>query len=122
MKQHHVAIIAAERDRTAAFYETLGFHIVTETDRPQKHDRMLWMTDGDTTLEIFIKPDAPERPTQPEAFGLRHLAFRPDDLDRLVAQLMQNGYEPEPIRRDSMTGERMTFVKDPDGLPIELHE
>lgn len=32
------------------------------------------------------------------------------------------GIECEPIRFDTFTGKRMTFFKDPDGLPLELHE
>ena len=122
MKQHHVALIACERERTVAFYGVLGFHITVEHIRRDKNDVLILMTDGDTVLEIFVKHDAPERPSFPEARGLRHIAFRPDDLDATVAKLIENGYAPEPIRRDTFTGERMTFVPDPDGLPVELHE
>lgn len=122
MKQHHVAIIASDRERTLAFYEVLGFAVSEEHVRPERDDRMIFMTDGDTTLEIFIKKDAPKRPSFPEAYGLRHIAFRPKNLDALIEKLALAGYQPEPIRRDAFTGERMTFVADPDGLPIELHE
>ena len=122
MKQHHIALIASERDRTVAFYGVLGFHVTVEHIRPEKKDAMILMTDGDTVLEIFVKPDAPKRPSFPEARGLRHIAFRTENLDETVTQLVRNGYAPEPIRRDTFTGERMTFVPDPDGLPVELHE
>ena len=122
MKQHHVAVIAAERDRTVRFYETLGFSVTAEHDRPDKRDRLLLMTDGETVLEVFVKPDAPKRLSYPEACGLRHIAFRPEDLDSLFLRLEKSGYAPEPIRTDPFTGERMTFVNDPDGLPIEFHE
>lgn len=36
--------------------------------------------------------------------------------------LLQAGYQPEPMRVDTITGKAMFFVKDPDGLPIEIHE
>ena len=36
--------------------------------------------------------------------------------------LQQAGYQPEPMRRDVINGKAMFFVKDPDGLPIEIHE
>lgn len=122
MKQHHVALIASERDRTVAFYGVLGFHVTAEHVRQDKNDVLIMMTDGETVLEIFVKSDAPERPSFPEARGLRHIAFRTENLDETVAKLIENGYAPEPIRRDTFTGERMTFVPDPDGLPVELHE
>ena len=32
------------------------------------------------------------------------------------------GVETEPIRTDPVNGGRMTFFRDPDGLPLELHE
>ncbi|MFZ2772863.1 MAG: VOC family protein, partial [Trichococcus flocculiformis] len=30
--------------------------------------------------------------------------------------------ETEPIRLDDYTNKKFTFFKDPDGLPLELHE
>lgn len=35
---------------------------------------------GDTVIELFIRPNAPQRATEPEALGLRHLAFRVTDI------------------------------------------
>jgi glyoxylase I family protein len=60
--------------------------------------------------------------TNPESFGLRHLALKVSDIKEIVRSLTEKGFSPEEIRFDSFTGEMMTFVKDPDGLPIELHE
>lgn len=60
--------------------------------------------------------------TNPEAYGLRHLALSVNKIEEVVQKLEASGYRPEPIRRDSFTNEKMTFVKDPDGLPVELHE
>ncbi|MDU1057997.1 MAG: VOC family protein, partial [Streptococcus salivarius] len=36
--------------------------------------------------------------------------------------LEQKDISCQPIRKDSFTGEKMTFFDDPDGLPLELHE
>ena len=77
---------------------------------------------GDTVLELFIKPDAPARVTNPEAMGLRHLAFHVEDIEPAVAWLNAMGIETEPVREDPYNGGRFTFFKDPDGLPLELHE
>lgn len=73
-------------------------------------------------LEIFAEPNPPKRVNRPEACGLRHLAFRVDDVEATVAELAQMGIECEPIRLDSYTKKKMTFFFDPDGLPLELHE
>ena len=77
---------------------------------------------GDGELEIFAIPGAPPRPDRPEARGLRHLAFRVDDIKVAVLQLKARGIECEPVRWDTYTQRQFTFFHDPDGLPLELHE
>ena len=62
------------------------------------------------------------RPDHPEALGLRHLAFRVEDVEREAAALNEKGIATEPIRLDSYSQKRFTFFRDPDGLPLELHE
>ena len=42
--------------------------------------------------------------------------------ERLMRGLDALGIACEPIRLDEITGKRMTFFFDPDGLPLELHE
>ena len=71
---------------------------------------------------IFGKVDAPKRVNNPEACGLRHLAFKVECIEKTVAELEKLGIECEPIRWDDFTKKKMTFFKDPDGLPLELHE
>ncbi|WP_201284382.1 VOC family protein, partial [Klebsiella pneumoniae] len=70
----------------------------------------------------FSFPKAPERPSFPEAQGLRHLAFVVDDVAEIKAQLEQQGVSVEPIRIDEYTGKAYTFFADPDGLPLELYQ
>ena len=65
---------------------------------------------------------SPPRPSYPEACGLRHLAFRVENIDETVQELHARGIETEPIRTDPFTQRRMTFFHDPDDLPLELHE
>ena len=43
-------------------------------------------------------------------------------VNKAVEELNSKGIETEPIRFDVFTEERMTFFKDPDGLPIEIRE
>ena len=73
-------------------------------------------------LEIFSGKNNPPRPNYPEALGLRHLAFRVADVEIAARELAAKGIEAEPIRSDPIGGGRMTFFKDPDGLPLELHD
>ena len=44
------------------------------------------------------------------------------DIHAAVEELEARGIECEPIRWDPYTQKPMTFFRDPDGLPLELHE
>ena len=80
-RMHHVAIIVSDYERAKAFYvEKLGLPILRENYREERGDWKLDLQFGDGELEIFAIPGAPARPDHPEAQGLRHLAFRVDDL------------------------------------------
>jgi len=121
---HHIAILCSDKDAAVDFYcNKLGFPVVRENYRPERDDwKIDFRVDDTTELELFIMKDHPERISGPEAYGLRHLAFRVDSVDAMVADLEAKGITCEPVRRDTFTGEKMTFFRDPDGLPLEIHE
>ena len=124
---HHIAIIVSDFFASKNFYvEKLGFKIIRENYREQRKDWKLDLKLGDGAeaieLEIFAEENPPKRVNRPEACGLRHLAFRVDDIEEAVAELAELGITCEPIRYDEYTNKRMTFFFDPDGLPLELHE
>lgn len=120
---HHVAIIASDYARSRHFYTAiLGLEVVAEAHRAARDSWKLdlRLADG-SQLELFSFPSPPPRVSRPEACGLRHLAFRVDDLDAAVAHLHTHGVDTEPVRVDEYTGRRFTFFADPDGLPLELY-
>ncbi|EJL6359673.1 VOC family protein [Vibrio cholerae] len=121
---HHVAIICSDYPRSKAFYtEILGLRVLAENYRAARDSYKLDLAlpDG-SQIELFSFPNAPERPSFPEAQGLRHLAFVVDDVAEIKAQLEQQGVSVEPIRIDEYTGKAYTFFADPDGLPLELYQ
>ena len=120
---HHVAIIVSDYEKSRKFYvEQLELPIIRENYRKDRDDYKLDLQVGDIELEIFGIKNPPKRVTNPEACGLRHLAFKVDDIEQAVKWLNEKGIETEPIRWDSYTQKRMTFFRDPDDLPLELHE
>ena len=122
-RQHHIAVICSDYAKAKDFYiDKLGFVLEKEFYRPATNDYLRMLRLGDTVIELFIRPDAPARVNNPEALGLRHLAFRVEDIVPVAAWLNSMGIETEPIREDPYNGGRFTFFKDPDGLPLELHE
>ncbi|HGF7365201.1 TPA: VOC family protein [Vibrio cholerae] len=121
---HHAAIICSNYSRSKAFYtEILGLRVVAENYRAARDSYKLDLAlpDG-SQIELFSFPNAPERPSFPEAQGLRHLAFVVDDVAEIKAQLEQQGVSVESIRIDEYTGKAYTFFADPDGLPLELYQ
>ena len=120
---HHIAIIVSDYALSKDFYvNKLGLSIIRENYRPERSDWKLDLQCGNIELEIFSVSNPPARVSNPEACGLRHLSFRVDDVEATVKELEAKGIECEPIRFDTFTGKRITFFKDPDGLPLELHE
>ena len=122
-KQHHIAVICSDYAKAKEFYiDKLGFTLEKEFYRPAQADYLRMLRLGETVIELFSRPDAPARVSNPEAMGLRHLAFKVEDIVPAAAWLNSMGIETEPIREDPYNGGRFTFFKDPDGLPLELHE
>ena len=96
---HHVAVIASEEARTLDFYvNKLGFTLESQAWRPEQRDYL------------------------PEALGLRHLAFRVTNIQAARDWLNAQGIETEPIHEDKANGGHYVFFRDPDGLPLELHD
>lgn len=122
---HHVAIIGHDYAQTKEFYvDKLGFELLDEHRRPEKEDILFNVRQGNLVLEIFIKPDAPKRPALPlpEHTGLRHLAFKVEDVVETLAWFDQLEIPHESLRYDDFDGKKMAFFFDPDGLPLEIHE
>lgn len=121
---HHVAVICSDYERSKRFYvDVLGCRVVAENFRAARasYKLDLALPDG-TQIELFSFPQAPARPTRPEAQGLRHLAFSVTDVAAWKRHLESRGVAVEDIRVDEYTQRRFVFFADPDGLPLELYE
>ena len=122
---HHIAIIGTEYIKTKEFYvDKLGFEVISEHNRPEKNDIIINVKQGNLVLEIFIKKDAPFRPKMPspENSGLRHLAFKVDDVEAVLKKFDELDIPHEELRYDDFDNRKMAFFFDPDGLPLEIHE
>lgn len=74
----HIALIVSNEENLF-FYEKLGFKEINRFER--NYDTVVFMACGDIVLEIFIDPKHPERVTNPETKGLRHIAFTVESLE-----------------------------------------
>lgn len=121
---HHIAIICSDYPKSKQFYtEILGFEIQQEVYRKERDSYKLDLAlNGTYLIELFSFPNPKARPTQPEATGLRHIAFKVDDIQEVVKHIQGFGIIVEPIRIDEFTDKQFTFFRDPDDLPIELYQ
>jgi glyoxylase I family protein len=121
---HHVAIICSDYERSKHFYtEILGFKIDNEVYRHERSSYKLDLSlNGQYLIELFSFPNPHQRPTRPEATGLRHIAFGVKDIEMSIEFLISKNITVEPIRIDEYTGRKFTFFNDPDNLPIEIYE
>lgn len=108
---HHVAINVHDLDEALAFYEgALG--LVGRDDRPDFGFRGAWLDVGDEQVHL-LEAAAPPNLGQ-------HFAVRVDDLDAVIAELRAGGHrptDPSPVATS-----RQSFISDPSGNVIELHE
>jgi lactoylglutathione lyase len=120
----HTCYRITDIDRSVAFYNALGFE---EIGRLPIRDEAInvFMNqpgDGDSPrLELTFNIGH----TDPYEIGTGygHIAITSDDLDGMLGKLKQQGIEPErePYSvRDG--GNRLCFVRDPDGYRIEIIE
>ena len=123
-KIHHIAIICRNYEKSKYFYtEILPFTIQAEHYRTERQSYKLDLSlNGEYILELFSFPTPPKRLSHPEACGGRHLALAVKDLEASITYLESQEVVCEPIRTDEYTGQRFTFLEDPDSFPIELYE
>jgi len=112
---HHFAIIVSSEE-SVRFYTKLGFRETYRRER--KYDTVVLLDGHGMQIEMFVDPNHPERATNPENMGLRHLALKVEKIEKTAEEL---DLEIGPIMNDWI-GVRFAFAADPDGLPIELHE
>ena len=86
---HHVAVICSDKEAAVEFYSRkLGFPVIRSNFRPERDDWKIDLRINETReLELFIMKDRPERVTNPEAYGLRHLAFRVSSVEETAEEL-----------------------------------
>lgn len=123
-KIHHIAIICSDYQKSKSFYtEILGLKIIREVYREERQSYKLDLAIGkDYCIELFSFPNPPKRSSNPEAQGLRHLAFEVNDIQTTRDFLVSKNVICEEIRVDEFTDKKFFFINDPDNLPIEFYE
>ncbi len=123
-KIHHIAIICSDYERSKQFYtDVIGCNILQENYRKERNSYKLDLAlNGEYVIELFSFPEPPKRVTQPEATGIRHLAFEVTDIKAAIEYLQSKNVPTNEVLVDEYTNKQYCFFQDPDDLPLELYE
>jgi lactoylglutathione lyase len=119
----HTMVRITDPDRSRAFYEALGFTFEREMDIVRNGEKeatnyFFSMDEQPSVLELTFNHDGRSYDL---GTGYGHIAVGVDDLSATLAQLSQQGIEPEkPPYSVREGGSLLCFVRDPDGYRIEL--
>jgi lactoylglutathione lyase len=119
----HTCYRITDIDRSVKFYEALGFK---ESGRIPIREE---------AVNVFMnQPDDGDMPKLELTYnhgvdsyeigsGYGHIAITCDDIDATLARLKEQGIDPEtPPYSVREGGNRLTFVRDPDGYRVEILE
>jgi glyoxylase I family protein len=144
----HVNLVVHDLEAMTAFYrDVLGFRVTKQvTISGEWVDAVVGLKGVEADV-VYLDPPAgprveliyyrsppgvsPSNQSTPNAFGLRHVAFRVSDIDSVVARLNQAGlrtYSPVatvPQTQVTYAGgasKRLVYFQDPEGNLLELCE
>ncbi|MGO7962308.1 VOC family protein [Rhizobium ruizarguesonis] len=121
----HIGMTVSDMDRTVDFYcGLLGLSLVL---RKTMGMQVAFLDAGGGMLEVFAPPGGASRAVDvPEdTAGIRHVTFHFDNVDEAFARLEQAGVEIKERPRLAVHSEmlnKIAFVRDPDGIIVELAE
>lgn len=141
---HHTGYTVSNLERSLEFYrDLLGLEVLATQEKeggylaaivgyPDTHVRMahLRVPGAEHVIELFeyLAPDGvrPGR-LEPRDVGTSHLCLVVDDLPALYARLVEVGIDTfvsPPIEVDTgiNTGGFALYLRDPDGIPVELFQ
>ena len=120
---HHVAFRVRDFDASIRWFgEAFGAEEFFRASREDGSPQLVYLEFGPGQfVELFPNGKNPiEQPADPIGYG--HFCLRVDDLDATLKHLATLGVEPLAAPRTGTAGQKLAFIKDPDGNRIELME
>jgi len=120
----HTCYRILEIDRSVAFYEALGFEEKRRAPiRDEAINVFMGLPDDGAEPRLELTYNIGREEPYEIGTGYGHIAISTPDLDATLANLAAQGIEPErPPYTVREGGNRLCFVRDPDGYRIELIE
>jgi len=140
---HHTGCTVSDLDRSLHFYrDLLGCEVVATQEKrggylaaivgvPDAHVRMahLRVPGGEHVIELFqyLSPAGLRPELEVYNVGVTHVCFIVDDLDAVYERLRANGVDsfvspPVTVDTGVNTGGKGLYLRDPDGITVELFQ
>jgi catechol 2,3-dioxygenase-like lactoylglutathione lyase family enzyme len=134
---HHVGLTVGDLDRSVAFYsENFGLReiarnhlegelISAQTDLAGTEIDVALLAGSNTIVELLCYANPEGRPYTLRACdpGVAHVCIVVDDLDATYEAMKQRGVEfHAPVTKLMDDDTKMVYVRDPDGVMVELLE
>jgi lactoylglutathione lyase len=140
---HHTSFTVSNLERSLEFYrDLLGCEVIATQEKqggylaaivgdPRAHVRMahLRAPGSEHVIELFeyLAPEGVRADVQPWSVGASHLCFIVTDLPALYKTLVKKGvssFVSPPVEVDTgiNTGGYALYVRDPDGINVELFQ
>ena len=114
----HTMVRVKDLEKSMAFYKLLGLVETRRYDSEQGRFSLIFLAppgQEDAPIELTYNWDGDDGlPSDSRHFG--HLAYGVDNIYEMCQHLMDNGVTINRPPRDG----RMTFVRSPDGISVEL--
>lgn len=102
------------------FYtEVLGMKEATRFSPAPGVNIVLLKDDESGVVELIENQNAPHQEGAPSESKVT-IVFGVEDMDRTLAQLKEKGVTPTKGPMVSLSGEKFAFIRDPDGVEIEI--
>ena len=138
-RMEHVGIVVDDLAAATAFFVELGLERqgggqveggwvdrIVGLEGVRAEFAMMETPDGDGRLELvrFLAPSGGggDRHAPANALGIRHVAFRVDDIDAVLARLRVHGAELVGEVERYGSSIRLCYVRGPEGIIVELAE
>ena len=138
---NHTSFTVSDLDRSLAFFrDALGFEVTSKGPRSPSLIQAITGVEGAEVLIAYvrgpghsielieyIKPETRSsvRP-QPCDTGFSHIAYDVDDIDAAIKAARDHSVEPSgpvvAIEQGPNRGSRVAYLRDPDGITIEVIE
>ena len=125
MKIHHIAISVKDSENSVKFYKNyFGFQEVNRFTKHGWEGSAIILKLGNLQFEIFQFQNQIEKKdnlSDLKVIGLKHIGIQVESVKEKYKELKNKGVDiDEPIK--GTTCAWFCFLRDPDGIPIELYE